>query len=101
LVALPRRSLGGLSVAIPGTRYLPRLEENLGALTVSLTAPELAGIAAAVPGGAAAGMRYPAGGVQGVCRGGGTRLDGPLQHKPAWARSRDPRSGTGRGTRRR
>jgi aryl-alcohol dehydrogenase-like predicted oxidoreductase len=47
-------------VAIPGTRYLPRIEENLGALRVTLTPAEVARIAAAVPAGAAAGMRYPA-----------------------------------------
>ena len=53
-------------VAIPGTRYLPRLQENLGALTVSLSAAELAEIDAAVPAGSAAGTRYPAGGMAGV-----------------------------------
>lgn len=53
-------------VAIPGTRYKHRLDENLGALRVSLTADELAAIAAAVPSGAAAGTRYPAGGMRSV-----------------------------------
>jgi aryl-alcohol dehydrogenase-like predicted oxidoreductase len=53
-------------VAIPGTRYIERLEENLGALDVSLSAEEIARISAAVPTGAAAGTRYPAGGMQGV-----------------------------------
>ena len=53
-------------VAIPGTRYLPRIEENLGALTVNLNAAEVARIGAAVPSGAAAGTRYPAGGMQAV-----------------------------------
>jgi aryl-alcohol dehydrogenase-like predicted oxidoreductase len=53
-------------VAIPGTRYLPRIEENLGALAVTLTPAEVARIAAAVPVGAAAGTRYPAGGMQAV-----------------------------------
>lgn len=53
-------------VAIPGTRYLPRLVENLGALAVSLTAAEVAEIAAAVPAGAAAGARYPAGAMRAV-----------------------------------
>jgi aryl-alcohol dehydrogenase-like predicted oxidoreductase len=53
-------------VAIPGTRYLPRIEENLGALTVNLSAAEVARIGAAVPSGAAAGTRYPAGGMQAV-----------------------------------
>jgi aryl-alcohol dehydrogenase-like predicted oxidoreductase len=53
-------------VAIPGTRYIKRLEENLGALDVALTAEEVARISAAVPAGAAAGTRYPAGGMQAV-----------------------------------
>ena len=53
-------------VAIPGTRYMKRLEENLGALDVALTAEEVARISAAVPAGAAAGTRYPAGGMQAV-----------------------------------
>ena len=53
-------------VAIPGTRYAARLDENLGALTVTLSAAEVAEISAAVPTGAAAGTRYPAGGMGGV-----------------------------------
>ncbi len=53
-------------VAIPGTRYFKRLEENLGALDVKLSAAEVAEISAAVPIGAAAGSRYPAGGMKGV-----------------------------------
>jgi aryl-alcohol dehydrogenase-like predicted oxidoreductase len=53
-------------VTIPGTRYLPRIEENLGALIVNLSATEVARIGAAVPSGAAAGTRYPAGGMQAV-----------------------------------
>jgi aryl-alcohol dehydrogenase-like predicted oxidoreductase len=53
-------------VAIPGTRYVERLKENLGALDVSLSANEVARISAAVPAGAAAGTRYPAGGMQAV-----------------------------------
>ena len=52
--------------AIPGTRYTHRLDENLGALKVSLSADDLARIDAAVPKGAAAGTRYPAGGMGGV-----------------------------------
>ena len=52
--------------AIPGTRYIARLEENLGALKVVLTAEDVARIDAAVPKGAAAGTRYPAGGMAGV-----------------------------------
>jgi aryl-alcohol dehydrogenase-like predicted oxidoreductase len=53
-------------VAIPGTRYPRRLDENLGALRVRLTPAEVARIADEVPAGAAAGTRYPAGGMQGV-----------------------------------
>ena len=53
-------------VAIPGTRYQHRLDENLGALRVSLTAVEVAAMSAAVPPGAAAGTRYPAGGMRAV-----------------------------------
>ncbi len=39
--------------------YPQRLDENLGALRVTLTPDEVARIAAAVPAGAAAGTRYP------------------------------------------
>jgi aryl-alcohol dehydrogenase-like predicted oxidoreductase len=53
-------------VAIPGTRYLTRLEENLGALQVRLSPEEVARISAVIPSGAAAGTRYPAAGMQGV-----------------------------------
>jgi aryl-alcohol dehydrogenase-like predicted oxidoreductase len=53
-------------VAIPGTRFSARLDENLGALDVHLTTAELERIASAVPKGSASGTRYPAGGMQGV-----------------------------------
>jgi aryl-alcohol dehydrogenase-like predicted oxidoreductase len=53
-------------VAIPGTRHAARLDENVGALRVKLSAEEVARISAAVPAGAAAGTRYPAGGMAGV-----------------------------------
>jgi aryl-alcohol dehydrogenase-like predicted oxidoreductase len=53
-------------VAIPGTRYAARLDENLGALNVTLPPAEVAEISAAVPTGAAAGTRYPAGGMASV-----------------------------------
>jgi aryl-alcohol dehydrogenase-like predicted oxidoreductase len=53
-------------VAIPGTRYVKRLDENLGALNVSLAPEEVARMSAAVPAGAAAGTRYPAGGMKAV-----------------------------------
>jgi aryl-alcohol dehydrogenase-like predicted oxidoreductase len=53
-------------VAIPGTRYAARLDENIGALKVKLSPEDVARISAAVPAGAAAGTRYPAGGMAGV-----------------------------------
>ncbi|MBN8928610.1 MAG: aldo/keto reductase [Rhodospirillales bacterium 69-11] len=53
-------------VAIPGTRYPKRLAENLGALSVTLSAEDVARISSAVPRGAAAGTRYPAGGMAAV-----------------------------------
>jgi aryl-alcohol dehydrogenase-like predicted oxidoreductase len=46
-------------IAIPGTKRLARLEENLGALRVQLSKHDLARIAEAIPPGAAAGTRYP------------------------------------------
>jgi aryl-alcohol dehydrogenase-like predicted oxidoreductase len=45
-------------VPIPGTRHITHLEENLGALDVTLTADELARIDAAAPAHAARGDRY-------------------------------------------
>jgi aryl-alcohol dehydrogenase-like predicted oxidoreductase len=53
-------------VAIPGTRRMDRLDENAGALRVSLSPDEVAGISAAIPRDAVAGTRYPAGGMQAV-----------------------------------
>jgi aryl-alcohol dehydrogenase-like predicted oxidoreductase len=53
-------------VAIPGTKRIDRLEENLGALDVRLSPADLASIAAAVPAGAAAGPRYPEAQMKGV-----------------------------------
>jgi aryl-alcohol dehydrogenase-like predicted oxidoreductase len=55
-------------VAIPGTRYWPRIAENLGALGVTLSAGDVARLAEAVPAGAAAGTRYPAGAMAAVQR---------------------------------
>ncbi len=46
-------------VPIPGTKSRPRLEENLGALAVTLSAGDLARIDAVAPKGIAAGPRYP------------------------------------------
>jgi aryl-alcohol dehydrogenase-like predicted oxidoreductase len=53
-------------VAIPGTRYAKRLEENLGALKVTLSSDEVSRISAAIPAGAAAGQRYPEAGMKTV-----------------------------------
>jgi aryl-alcohol dehydrogenase-like predicted oxidoreductase len=53
-------------IAIPGTKRIERVEENFGALSVRLTPDEVASIAEAVPVGAAAGLRYPEGGMKGV-----------------------------------
>jgi aryl-alcohol dehydrogenase-like predicted oxidoreductase len=46
-------------VPIPGTKRKERLAENVGALSVALSEAEVAEISAAVPAGAAAGLRYP------------------------------------------
>ena len=46
-------------VPIPGTRRKANLDENLGALSVTLSAAELAAIDAVFPPGAVAGARYP------------------------------------------
>jgi aryl-alcohol dehydrogenase-like predicted oxidoreductase len=51
---------------IPGTKSLARLEENLGAMDIVLTRAELDAIAEVIPPGAAAGTRYPEGGMKGV-----------------------------------
>ncbi|MCZ6587823.1 MAG: aldo/keto reductase, partial [Alphaproteobacteria bacterium] len=53
-------------VSIPGTKRRERLDENMGALDVALSAEDLARISDVVPVGAAAGTRYPAGGMKGV-----------------------------------
>lgn len=47
-------------VPIPGTKRRTYLEENLGALAVTLTTDDLARIDAVLPAGAASGTRYPA-----------------------------------------
>jgi aryl-alcohol dehydrogenase-like predicted oxidoreductase len=53
-------------IPIPGTKRIERLEENLGALRVDLTPADVNRISAAIPIGAAAGTRYPEGGMRGV-----------------------------------
>lgn len=46
-------------IPIPGTKKLSRLEENIGALDVALSADDLQAIEEAVPADAVAGPRYP------------------------------------------
>jgi aryl-alcohol dehydrogenase-like predicted oxidoreductase len=46
-------------VPIPGTKRKDRLMENIGALSVKLSADDVQRITAAVPKGAVAGTRYP------------------------------------------
>jgi aryl-alcohol dehydrogenase-like predicted oxidoreductase len=53
-------------VAIPGTKRLDRLQENLGALNVRLSPADVASIGEAVPAGAAGGSRYPEAQMKGV-----------------------------------
>src|SRR5438445_8504160 len=53
-------------IPIPGTKQIRRLEENLGAVRVRLSSAEVERISAAIPIGAAAGLRYPEGGMRGV-----------------------------------
>ncbi len=53
-------------VPIPGTRHPERVEENVGALNVVLSENDLRRIDAAAPKGAAAGERYPEGGMKSV-----------------------------------
>jgi aryl-alcohol dehydrogenase-like predicted oxidoreductase len=50
---------GDFIFPIPGTKRVPYLEENAGALDVHLTAADLAIIDAIAPKGAASGLRYP------------------------------------------
>ncbi len=53
-------------VAIPGTKHVELLEENLGALAVSLSKEDLRQLDAAFPQGSTAGERYHAQGMQAV-----------------------------------
>ena len=55
-------------VPIPGTKRRTYLEENLGALDVTLTGEDLAHLDAVVPRGAAAGLRYPEAMLRAVAR---------------------------------
>jgi aryl-alcohol dehydrogenase-like predicted oxidoreductase len=53
-------------VSIPGTKHRSRLEENVAALDVELSADDLVRIEAALPPGAAAGDRYPEAAMRGL-----------------------------------
>lgn len=53
-------------VPIPGTKRSARVDENVAATNVSLGADEVAKLSAALPPGAAAGGRYPDGGMKAV-----------------------------------
>jgi aryl-alcohol dehydrogenase-like predicted oxidoreductase len=53
-------------VPIPGTKRLERVEENLAALSVQLSAKEVERISKTVPVGAASGLRYPEGAMKAV-----------------------------------
>ena len=53
-------------VVIPGTKQAARVDDNLRGLSVKLSADEVAELSRAIPPGAAAGSRYPAGGMKGV-----------------------------------
>lgn len=50
---------GDTIVPIPGTRKIERLEENVGAVDVTLSSDDLAAIEAASPANAVSGTRYP------------------------------------------
>jgi aryl-alcohol dehydrogenase-like predicted oxidoreductase len=53
-------------VPIPGTKRIERVDENLAALNVVLSVDDVARLSSALPPGAAAGTRYPEGGMKGV-----------------------------------
>lgn len=53
-------------VAIPGTKHVERVNDNLESLKIQLSADDLRALSLAFPPGAAAGQRYPAGGMKGV-----------------------------------
>ncbi len=55
-------------VTIPGTRHIARLNENAGAMGVTVTADDIAEISEAFPAGAASGQRYPEAGMKRVFR---------------------------------
>jgi aryl-alcohol dehydrogenase-like predicted oxidoreductase len=53
-------------IPIPGTKRKSRVDENVGALDVTLDRSDVERISEAVPVGAAAGLRYPAPQMKGV-----------------------------------
>lgn len=53
-------------VPIPGTKRAERIDENVAAVDVVLSADEVARLSSALPPGAAAGTRYPEAGMKGV-----------------------------------
>ena len=53
-------SKGDDIIPIPGTKKLSRLDDNIGALNVNLSADDISAIERAVPPEAVAGDRYPA-----------------------------------------
>ena len=53
-------------VVIPGTKQASRVDDNLRGLSVQLSPDEVAELSRAIPPGAAAGLRYPSGGMKGV-----------------------------------
>jgi aryl-alcohol dehydrogenase-like predicted oxidoreductase len=59
---------GGDIVPIPGTKRMKYLEENAAAAMIKLSTDEITELNAALPAGAAAGTRYPEGGMAAVNR---------------------------------
>jgi aryl-alcohol dehydrogenase-like predicted oxidoreductase len=53
-------------VAIPGTKSIERMQQNIDALDVKLSADDVASLSRAIPAGAASGTRYPAGAMKAV-----------------------------------
>lgn len=53
-------------IIIPGTKSVARVQENMAAANVSLSAADVAALSQAFPSDIASGTRYPAGGMKGV-----------------------------------
>ena len=53
-------------IIIPGTKSVTRVQENMAAANVSLSAADVAALSQAFPADIASGTRYPAGGMKGV-----------------------------------